>query len=60
MKFPENSKGWALYTTAPYILLDSSNQARSQPQISKGAPTTSKGAHNLHPQKLLSNLHPSP
>ena len=36
-------------------------QARSQPQNSKGAPATSKGAHNLHPQKkLLPNLPPSP
>ena len=28
-------------------------QARSQPQNSKGAPATSKGAHNLHPKKVV-------
>ena len=29
----------------------STAQARSQPQNSKEAPATSKGAHNLHPKK---------
>ena len=28
-------------------------QARSQPQNSEGAPATSKGAHNLHPKKVV-------
>ena len=32
---------------------DSGWQARSQPQNSKGAPATSKGAHNLHPKKVV-------
>ena len=27
--------------------------ARSQPQNSKGAPATSKGARNLHPKKVV-------
>ena len=30
-----------------------STQARSQPQNSKGAPATSKGAHNLHHKKVV-------
>ena len=31
----------------------SARQARSQPQDSKGAPATSKGAHNLHSKKVV-------
>ena len=34
-------------------IVNTSNQARSQPQNSKGAPATSKGAHNLHPKKVV-------